>query len=112
VERDDVLRQDRVIAHGRAAIIATRNVGGGYDPNDAWRRTDRVETQPRDTTMRKGRAADCDVERPFRLADIVDIYGGAADMAHGGVMGDRDAHDTSQQVHFDGPIKRWHRLSP
>ena len=78
--------EHRIVAGDRADIVLAGNVGGGQHRDHAGRRAHRVEIEPSDLPARDRRAADRDVQRAFRLADVVDVGRAARDMLRRGVM--------------------------
>ena len=92
MEQDFAVGENRIIAHGRAAVVDARNVGGGEDGDDARIFAHRVEIACDDATPGTlWRVARRDMQRAFGLAHVVDIDGAALHMKCRAVMGERQA---------------------
>ena len=83
---DFVFGEHRIVALDRADVVDAGNISRGQNRDDAGRSAHRIEIELRDPPARGRRAADGDVQRSFRLADVVDIDCVAADMANGGIV--------------------------
>ena len=89
--------EHRIVAHHRADIVLAGNVGGGQHRDDAGRGAHGVEIERSDPPARDRRAADRDVQRALRLADVVDVDGGAGDMRGAESCAVGTAHDAQRR---------------
>ena len=88
VEVDAARRQDGIVALVRAAIIDARDIVGSQHGDDAIGGADRLQIQLHDPAAGGGGIAGHQMDRAGGLRHVVDIDGGALDMALGAVMGD------------------------
>jgi hypothetical protein len=91
VEGNPGVGEDRIVAHGGAAVVVAGNVGGGENGDDAGRGAHLLEIEPGDDAARRRRIAGRDMDGARGLALVVDVEGPAADMARGAVVGKRGA---------------------
>ena len=86
VELDLAVGEHRIVAGDRADIVLAGNIRGGQHRDDAGRGAHRVEIDAEQLPGRDRRAADRDVQQPFRLADVVDEGRAAGDVLRRGVV--------------------------
>jgi hypothetical protein len=110
VKRDAVCRQDGIIASVyRTGIVAPGDIGRGEHANNSGSGAHRCEVNRFDSTARNRCTADREMQRPFGLADIIDIDRTAADVTHRRVM--RRGHADSARRSFGRDISSVNDLS-
>ena len=80
MEQDLVERQQRLVGENRRDVVLAGNVGGGQHGDDAGGGAHGGEIEALQPAVRLVGHADGEMQRPLRLADVVDIGRGAADV--------------------------------
>ncbi len=113
VEFDGLVGEDRVVVQHRPDIVLAGNIGRGQHQHDAGRGAHRVEIDRLEPPPRDRRAAERDMQRPLRLADVVDIGCRAADVPDRGIVRRRRADDAQRRrFQFGGITERPHGRPP
>ena len=112
IELDAALDENWVVVQHRADVVLARDVRWGQHRDDAGRSAHRIEIEAKQLPRCDGRAADRDVQQPFRLANVVDKGGAAGHMLRRGIMPQRPAHDAQAQFLRAAVKLKRHRPPP
>jgi len=93
VEQDLVVGEQGFVGERRRDVVLAGNVGGGQRRHDAFGGAHGGEVEAAQHAVRLVGHADGDMQRPLRLADVVDIGRGAADVEARRIVGMRLVDD-------------------
>ncbi len=98
VELDRVDGKHRIVAHHRTDVVASGDVGRGQHRDDARHLAHGVEIDAHDPPARRRCPAGREMQRALRLAQVVDVDGGARDVANRGIVRSRLAYDAQRGI--------------